>query len=124
MGLLVLFGVPVAALLVAVTLIGIPLALSVLVLYVAGLLLAWPAAALVVGTQLARLVSPERPLPVLGAVAVGLIVLHVLTHVPVVGGLVALCGLMFGLGLLVHAIRRWRRPAEQPPAAAPLAVAA
>jgi cytoskeletal protein CcmA (bactofilin family) len=124
LGIVVLIGAPVATVLVAVTLIGIPLALCLLALYFFSLLLAWPAASLVVGTQLSRLVSPERPLPVLGALAVGLIVLHLLTHLPVAGPLVGLCGVIFGLGLLVQTVRRWRRPVAETPTAPPLAAAA
>jgi hypothetical protein len=124
LGLLVLIGVPIAALVVAATLIGLPVAVCLLAVYVLGLLLAWPAVALVVGMQLTRLVRPDRPLPVLGALALGLIVLHLLTHLPFVGGLIAFCAIVFGLGLLTQAVRRWWRPTEQPQAAAQLAAAA
>ena len=117
LGLIVLFLVPVASVLVAVTLVGIPVAVSMIALYVVGMLLAWPAVGLVLGTQLTRLVSPERPLPVLGALAVGLIVLHLVTHLPLVGGVVAFCSLLFGLGLIAQSLRRWRRTAEHAPTA-------
>jgi hypothetical protein len=43
---------------------------------------------------------------------------------PFVGGLVAVCGLIFGLGLVAQALRRWRRSTQQPRAAEPLSVAA
>jgi hypothetical protein len=125
LGLLAFVGVPLATLLVGVTLIGLPVAVCMLALYVLGLLLAWPAVALVVGTQLVRLVRPDRPLPVLGGLALGLIVLHLVTHLPFVGGLVAFCAIVFGLGMLVQALRRWRRPTEQRPrVVAPVAAAA
>ena len=123
LGLLVLVGVPIAAVLVGLTLIGLPLAVSLVALYILGLLLAWPALGLIIGTELARRVPPDRRLPVLGVLGLGLIVLHLATHLPFVGGLVALCGLIFGLGLLAQALRRGRRPTEQPHAAAPVAVA-
>jgi hypothetical protein len=124
LGLLALVGVPIAAVLVGLTLIGLPLSLSLVALYALGLLLAWPVLGLVVGMELARLVPRARPLPVLGALALGLIALHLVTHLPFVGGLVAVCGIIFGLGLVAQALRRSRRPTEQPRAAAPLAVAA
>ena len=125
LGLVALVCIPIAVVLVGITLIGIPVALSLLALYVLGLFLAWPAVALVVGTQLTRLVRPQQPLPVLGALALGLIVLHLVGHVPFVGGLVSFCALVFGLGLEAQALRRWRRPTEQQPSdATPLAVAA
>src|SRR5207244_10044268 len=62
-GLLVLCTVPLAALLIGVTLVGIPLALAVGALYWLGLLLAWPALGLVVGTELARRVRRGEPMP-------------------------------------------------------------
>jgi hypothetical protein len=64
-------------------------------------------------------------MPVLAALAVGLIVLHLVTHLPIVGGLVTFCGLAYGLGLIVQSFRRWRRtPSEPGRAAVPVAVPA
>jgi cytoskeletal protein CcmA (bactofilin family) len=121
LGLLVLVGTPIAILVLAITLVGIPVAITLLGLYFAGLVLASAAVALVVGTQLTRLVRPEHPLPVLGTLAVGLIVLHLVTHIPFIGPLVVMCSLIFGLGLLAQAARRWRGPAEQPRMQMPVA---
>jgi hypothetical protein len=62
---------------------------------------------------------------VLGALVVGLIVLHLVTHLPIVGGLVAWLGLAFGLGLIVQSFRGFsRRPFEAGRTAAPVAVPA
>jgi len=124
LGLLALCAAPLATILIAVTLVGIPLAFALASLYWLGLLLAWPALGLVVGTELARLVRRGEPMPVLGALVVGLIVLHLVTHVPFVGGLVAFLGLAFGLGLIIQSVRRWRRPSESFRAAVPVAVPA
>lgn len=124
LGLAVLVLTPIVALIVGVTLIGIPLALCIVGTYVVALCVAWPAAGLVVGTQLMRLVNRERPLPVLVALAVGLIVLHLVTHLPFLGPLVALCALVFGLGMVAQTVRRWRRPTEHPRIEAPVAAAA
>jgi len=112
LGLLVLIGVPLAAMVVAVTLIGLPLALIIFALYTVGVILAWPAVALVVGTRLMQLVRPDQPLPVLGILAVGLIALHLVTHIPVVGALVIFCSLAFGLGMLAQTLRRWRQSTQ------------
>jgi cytoskeletal protein CcmA (bactofilin family) len=124
LGLLALFAVPVTAILIGVTLVGIPLALVVGALYWLALLLAWPALGLVVGTEIARRVRRGEPMPVLGALAVGLIVLHLVTHLPILGGLVAFLGLAFGLGLIVQSLRRWQRPSEPGRVAVPVAVPA
>jgi len=105
-GLLVLFSVPLMVVLIAVTLVGIPIALALGALYWVGVLLAWPALGLVVGTEIARRVRRGEPIPVLGTLVVGLIVLHLVTHLPIVGGLMAFVGLAFGLGLIVQSFRR------------------
>jgi hypothetical protein len=117
LGLLVLIGVPLAAMVVAVTLIGLPLAFTIFALYTVGIILAWPAVALVVGKQLMQLVRPDQPLPVLGILAIGLIALHLVTHIPVVGPLVIFCSITFGLGILAQTARRWRQSSTQLPTA-------
>ncbi len=81
-------------------------------LYAVAVILAWPALGLVVGTELARRVRRGEPMPVLGALVVGLIALHLVTHLPILGGLVEFLGLSFGLGLIVQSFRRGRRPTE------------
>jgi cytoskeletal protein CcmA (bactofilin family) len=123
LGLLALFAVPLAALLVAVTMVGLPLAVVVGGLWAVGLMLAKPALGLLVGTELARW-ARRGQLPVLGALVVGLIVLHLLRHVPVAGELVSFLGLALGLGLVVQSVRRWRRPTEPVGGPLPDAVAA
>jgi cytoskeletal protein CcmA (bactofilin family) len=123
-GLLALCAVPFATVLIGVTLVGIPLAFAVAALYWLGLLLAWPALGLVVGSEVARLVRRGEPMPVLGALLVGLIVLHLATHLPILGGLVAFVGLAFGLGMIVQSFRRSRPTSESVRAAVPVAVPA
>ena len=122
-GLLALCGVPVAAVLICITLVGIPVAVALAAAYCVGLMLAWPALALLVGTEIAQRVRRE-PLPVLGSLVLGLLVLHLVTHLPVVGGLVAFLGLTFGLGLIVQSFRRWQRPPEPVRVAVPAPVPA
>jgi len=99
--------------------VGIPLALSIAALYWLGRLLAWPALGLVVGTEVARQVRRGEPISVLVALVVGLILLHLVTHLPIAGALVSFLGLAFGLGLVVQSVRRWRRASE--PGYAPVA---
>ena len=110
-GLLALIAVPIAAVLIGVTVVGLPLAIVVGALYVAAMALAKPAVALVVGAELARRVGRER-MSLLGTLVVGLIVLHLLRHLPVIGGLSGFLAFAFGLGLLVQSVRRWRRGSE------------
>lgn len=100
MGLALLIAVPVVALVLAITLIGLPLTLGLALLYGLALLIAWPTLGLVVGALLAMAVRRGAALHAVWLLLIGLLVLHVLTHVPVVGGFVTFLGLVFGLGVL------------------------
>jgi cytoskeletal protein CcmA (bactofilin family) len=112
LGALVLVATPIAALLVAITLIGLPVAFLITVLYMLGLFLATPAVGLVAGMELMRLIRPDRPLAVLGTLAVGLIVVHLVTHLPFIGPLVGMCAIAYGLGMVAQALRHSRQHRE------------
>jgi hypothetical protein len=43
--------------------------------------------------------------------------------VPFIGPLVVFCSVVFGLGLIVQAVRRWRRPVDLPRTVPPFATA-
>lgn len=94
-----LFGVPILAVVLMVTIIGIPLALSLLAFYALGLYFAWVLAAIAVG-ELILLRVPIRSLRVklVCAALLGVFVLLLLQAIPWVGGLVAVLALMAGFG--------------------------
>jgi hypothetical protein len=66
----------------------------------------------VVALMIGRLVLPDRETSQwqeLGALAVGLLVVVIVTSLPVIGGLAKLAVILFGLGaLLIAAWSRWR----------------
>jgi cytoskeletal protein CcmA (bactofilin family) len=111
----VLVAVPVAVVLLIVTLIGIPLALLVLALYAALLLLGHVVAAVAVGDYALGRWLPARKgaarwrvLGLLGA----LVALAVVRQVPLVGGLVTLLVFLAGVGALgLRAVRPGSRAA-------------
>lgn len=110
-GLLVLVAMPMAVLLLAITLIGLPLAGVLVAAY--GLVLL--AGYLVVATTLAeRLLGAAgkagatSPAPRLAALAVALLLLVLVSAIPVLGWLIALGALMAGSGALVR--QRFVRP--------------
>jgi hypothetical protein len=107
-GLIALIGVPIGIVIAGITIIGLPIAVVVGALYVAALLLATPAVGLVLGAEVARWIGREQT-PILGLLVFGLIVLHLIDHVPVLGPLVGFLGLAFGLGLLAQGVRPWAR---------------
>jgi cytoskeletal protein CcmA (bactofilin family) len=124
LGVLALFVVPFAILLVAFTLIGLPIAFVAGLGYLLALYAGWLLLGLAVGVLLVELV--RRRNPTLRAdprwlVVLGLIVLYVLTHLPWIGGLASFTAVCLGLGALLLQIAAARRPPAAPlPAVPPL----
>jgi cytoskeletal protein CcmA (bactofilin family) len=113
-GVLVAIALPVVAILLLVTLVGIPLGAALLLALVPVMLVAYVTSAWILGRRIAK----ERTWLALLA---GWGVLRVLALIPVAGFLVGLVATVIGLGALVVALWRSRRP-EAPvptPEAAP-----
>lgn len=108
-GLAVLLATPVVGVMVGITLIGLPLALALGLAYVLALLLAWPALGLFVGTLIGRRIRPDAAIRPVWGLLLGLVTLHLATHIPILGAWVALFGLSFGLGLLALVLFAPRR---------------
>jgi cytoskeletal protein CcmA (bactofilin family) len=108
-GLLIFFGVPIAAILAFLTIVGIPLAIALLLAIFPLYLLGYVTSAWLLGL---RLVSGR---PVLGFLA-GWGILRALALVPVVGGLVWFGATVLGLGAL--GVAAWRARSGPAPAAA------
>ncbi|MBA4178603.1 MAG: polymer-forming cytoskeletal protein [Leptothrix sp. (in: Bacteria)] len=109
LGFAVLVCVPVAAVLLLVTLVGAPLALVALAFYAALLVVAYVGAAIAVGDGLLQRWRPQaagRPAPRVGAAALVLVLLSLLGLLPVLGALVGLAMLLAGLGALALQLRR------------------
>jgi cytoskeletal protein CcmA (bactofilin family) len=107
LGLATLLGVPLVLLLVALTLIGLPLALLGGFLYATALYLAHVLAAAELGRTLVRRHGGD--LPGLGTFArillVGLVVVALAGHMPLIGPAVHVVILLVGLGLLADQVR-------------------
>jgi cytoskeletal protein CcmA (bactofilin family) len=119
LGLLALFCIPVAAVLLMITVIGIPVAVLGLAFYAALLLVGYVWLAVVVGGMLLDRVSPEaaaRTAGRVGAAVLAMLVLAVLVRAPFVGGLFRLVALMAGVGMIVAVVLRRSPPPEARPA--------
>ena len=121
LGLVALTAIPVAAVLVMITIIGIPIGLLALIGYAALLLLGYVWVAVVVGGMLLDRVKPAtaaRTAWHAGAAALAMLVLAILVRVPFVGGFVKLAALVVGVGMIVAVVMRVvpRAPSAPTPA--------
>lgn len=112
-GIAVMICLPVAAVIAAITLVGIPLALGILLALLPLGAVAYVCAAWALGR---RLVKPPRG-RILAFLA-GLGILRALSLIPILGGIVDLAAVVFGLGLIGAAIGAAREPRTPQPAAA------
>lgn len=113
-GVAILIVLPLAAFLAAITLLGLPLAFGIGLFLLPLGAVAYVASAYVLGR---RLVKPPRHRML--AFLVGLGVLRLLAIVPILGWLVGLAAVVFGLGLIGAAIGAAREPSDPEPAQSP-----
>jgi hypothetical protein len=106
----VLVGVPVAVIVVAITLVGLPLAFMLLAGYLAALYLAkiWVGAFL--GRLLLKPAAASKGDWLLGLL-IGLLILTVVSFIPYLGGLVRFGVVCLGLGAFAWQLYRASRPA-------------
>ena len=113
LGFAVLAGVPVAIILIAITLVGLPVSLMLLALYLTAIGLAkiWVGAFL--GQKLLKPAGATKSDWLLGLL-VGLLILTIIGFVPYLGGLVHLGVVCLGLGAFAWQLYRVSRPAITP----------
>ena len=113
-GLLTLVCIPVAAILLLITIIGIPLALLAILLFFALLLVGHVVAAASLADLALRRYKPEASARIAwraGAAIVAALALALLARIPVLGGLIALVAMLLGVGVFAA----WAlRPAPAP----------
>jgi cytoskeletal protein CcmA (bactofilin family) len=109
-GALVLIGLPILAVvffLVGLAIGGWWIGFVALALFIVVLALGVPVAAVGVGGALLRVA--RRPVPVWLALLVGLVALLLVALIPILGGLVIFCALLFGMGATTMAVVGGRR---------------
>ena len=105
-GVLALICIPIAAVIVMVTIIGIPLGLLALVGYVALLLVGYVATSVLLSGLILERYGAQaaaRTATRVGAAVLAMLILSTLAHVPLVGGFIALTALVLGVGAIVGA---------------------
>jgi cytoskeletal protein CcmA (bactofilin family) len=108
-GLVALVVIPIAAVILLVTIIGIPLSLLVVAAYLVLLLAGYVTTAAVAGDWALARFKPAVATAVgwrVGAAAVAMLAIGVIGRIPVLGGLVFLVALLLGIGALLLQLRR------------------
>lgn len=121
LGFILLVCIPIAALILMVTIIGIPLAIGLLALYFLMLVVGYAALAVVIGdTALAWLRSQDaaRVGWRVGAAMLAMLALAILAQVPVLGGLVVFAAVLAGVGAVALVLKQRSGAAASPAASA------
>jgi cytoskeletal protein CcmA (bactofilin family) len=119
-GAVILFVTPIAAILVCFTIVGISVGLIALLFYAVALYLAQIPVALFLGRWIIGSFRAVEGKPImLGALALGLVIIHLLRLIPYFGFFVALVVILFGLGAVVAWERKRRAEAARAPSSAP-----
>jgi hypothetical protein len=112
LGLIALTSIPIAAVLIMVTIIGIPIGILGLLGYAVLLLMGYVWLSVVLGGLLLERVKPEtaaRAAWRVGAAVVTMLAIALLVRVPFAGGIVKLAVLACGVGMIVAVIARHTR---------------
>jgi len=113
-GAMILFLTPIAALIVCFTIIGIPVGLITLAIYGIALYLAQIPVGLFIGRWIiGRFRVVESKAIMVGALAIGLAILKLLSLIPYFGFVVGVAVVIFGLGAVVAAKRKRRAEAKE-----------
>jgi cytoskeletal protein CcmA (bactofilin family) len=112
LGVLVMFGVPIAAVIACVTVVGLFIGISTFFLWYASLYFAQIIVGAVVGQWLMGRTSELWPL--IGRMAVGLVIVRLCTTIPHIGGWVKLVAIIWGIGALSLALYRRFQPVIAP----------
>ena len=117
LGFIALTAIPVAAVLLCITIIGIPIGILTLVLYAGLLMFGYVWMGVVLGGLLLDRYSAAQATETawrVGAAALAMIVLALLVRVPFLGGLVKVSALVIGVGMIVGAVMRHMQPPAAP----------
>jgi len=116
LGVLVLFGVPIAACIACVTVVGLFIGISTLFVWYASLYFAQIIVGAVIGQWLMGRTSELWPL--IGRMAVGLAIVRLSTTIPHVGGWVKFAAILWGIGAISLTLYRRLQPVIAPNAPA------
>lgn len=108
-GFVALVCIPVAAIVLLITIIGIPLALLTIVLYLALLLVGYASTGVALGDWVLKRFKNDAAASLwwrVGAAMLAVLVIALVSRIPFVGGFVVLAALLIGMGALALQVRR------------------
>jgi len=107
-GILFLFATPIAAIIACCTIVGLGVGITTLLLYMVAI---FTSTIFVAGWLGEALLGPKPGIgPMIGRLALGLFILHLLRVLPYVGGWILLIEIIWGMGAMVMTIYRRLRP--------------
>jgi len=112
LGVLVMFGVPIAACIACITVVGLFIGISTFFLWYASLYFAQVIVGAVIGQWLMGRTSELWPL--IGRMTVGLVILRLCTTIPHAGGWVKFAAILWGMGAISLALYRRFQPVIAP----------
>lgn len=113
LGVLVFFGVPIAAIIACVTVVGLFVGVSAILVWYAGLYLAQIVVGGLIGQWLIGRTNEQWPL--IGRMVVGVVLIRLFTALPEVGGWIKFAVILWGLGAISLSIYRRFAPIVAPP---------
>ena len=113
MGFVYLVVVPVAVLILFLMIVTIPVALIATAVYVIAIYLGSILASLAVGEWVIKRFRKDQLVPsMILSLIVGIVLVKILTHIPIIGWLIALVVVCYGLGSLVNFLWQFRSASE------------
>jgi cytoskeletal protein CcmA (bactofilin family) len=105
-GFVVLIVTPISAIIIAITLIGIPLSLMSWAIYFIAIYLSTPIVGTALGLKILQRLLKREDVNLYLSMAVGVIIFYILQNIPILGWLMSLLGICWGLGGIRGALGR------------------
>jgi cytoskeletal protein CcmA (bactofilin family) len=105
-GFIVLIVTPISVIIIAITLIGIPLSLMSLAIYFIAIYLSTPIVGTALGLTILQRLLKREDVNLYLSMAVGVIIFYILQNMPILGWLMSLLGICWGLGGIRGALGR------------------
>jgi len=112
-GFIALVVTPIGAMLIAITLIGIPLSLISLFIYFIAIYLSTPIVGTALGMKILQRLLRREDVNLYLSMAVGIVIFYIFQNIPIIGLIISLLGVCWGLGGLEGALGRRIRAGHQ-----------